>query len=179
MPSSFEPMLPSRRQLLRWASFGIVGLALPLFFFYLSQEYRHKQLISGQGSGQLTTKCDGRAAGIVSSDVDWSRYAYVQYVTELPYLCNTLMLLATLDKLGCRGDRLLLYTNAWTEDLKRKQPQTEAGRLLSLAASKYHAKLQPISVIARYNGDRKSIRVRSFEQLPGTSVSPVTYWFWL
>lgn len=147
-------MLSYRRQLLPLV---IAGLVLSLSLIYFFREYREKHLVAGDGLRQLEAKHDIGPTGVDSSNVDWSRYAYVQYVTELPYLCNTLMLLATLDKLGCRGDRLLLYANEWTKDLKQTQSQTEVGRLLSLAANKYHARLQPISVIARYHGDRKSI----------------------
>ena len=45
---------------------------------------------------------------------DWSRFAYVQYVTNLPYLCNSVMLFESLYRLGSMPDRLLLYPSSFS-----------------------------------------------------------------
>ena len=88
----------------------------------------------------------------VTERVDWSRFAYTQYVThQLPYLCNAVMLFAILDRLGCRAERLMMYPEEWNPD----GSSGDEGRLLKLARDKYKVKLQPIKVQAKYGSERK------------------------
>lgn len=54
-----------------------------------------------------------------SNDVDWRRFAYVQYVTNALYLCNSVMIFEQLHRLGAKPDLLLLYPSIWdTQDFK-------------------------------------------------------------
>lgn len=54
-----------------------------------------------------------------SNDVDWRRFAYVQYVTNALYLCNSIMIFEQLHSLGAKPDLLLLYPSIWdTQDFK-------------------------------------------------------------
>lgn len=78
---------------------------------------------------------------------DWSRYAYVQYVTNTAYLCNSVMLFEQLHRLGSSADRLMMYPN--TFDLAHNT--TEAA-LLRKAATEYKVKLVPIEVKSRTGG---------------------------
>ena len=48
--------------------------------------------------------------------LDWSRFAYVQYVTNLPYLCNSVMLFESLYRLGSKPHRLLLYPSSFSTE---------------------------------------------------------------
>jgi hypothetical protein len=41
--------------------------------------------------------------------VDWSRFAYYQHVTNLTYLCGALQLFSRLEELGCPADRVLSH----------------------------------------------------------------------
>jgi alpha-N-acetylglucosamine transferase len=48
---------------------------------------------------------------IPEGEVDWTKFAYFQYATNTNYLCNTLMLFSTLQKVGSLAERLLLYSS--------------------------------------------------------------------
>lgn len=85
--------------------------------------------------------------------VDWSRFAYTQYVTDTNYLCNSLMLFEALQRLGSKADRLLMYPDDFSvaaDDSSRE------AKLLRIARDKYGAKLRPIQVQSRNGGDGKS-----------------------
>ena len=83
--------------------------------------------------------------------VDWSRFAYVQYVTNLPYLCNSVMLFEALNRLGCMPDRLMMYP----DNFSLEDNSTEAI-LLRKARDEYKVILKPIEVQRRGGNDRKS-----------------------
>ena len=92
----------------------------------------------------------------IANNVDWSRFAYVQYVTNLDYLCNSLMLFATLEKLGCRSERLLMHPLEWTlYDPESGGTLSDEARLLRLARDKFTVSLQPIHLQSKENDDRK------------------------
>ncbi len=82
---------------------------------------------------------------------DWSRFAYVQYVTNLPYLCNSVMLFERLNRLGCMPDRLMMYPDHFSLE----DNSTEAI-LLRKARDQYKVILKPIEVQRRGVNDRKS-----------------------
>ena len=82
----------------------------------------------------------------VAIGIDWSRFAYVQYVTDVEYLCNSLMLFDILDRLGCRADRLMLYPDIWTNATGVEQGGGDEIRLVQLAQERYRVHLQPIKV---------------------------------
>ena len=91
----------------------------------------------------------------VANSVDWHRFAYVQYVTNSQYLCNSLMLFEILDRLKCRSDRLMMFPGSWTTEVDSDRPANDETRLLRLARDKYAVHLQPIEVQSKWNGDRK------------------------
>lgn len=70
-----------------------------------------------------------------------SCFAYSQYATHVPYLCNAVMMFESLHRLGSAADRVLLYNQDWEEGSK-----TYAGRLLSKAKNDFHVKLVPVKV---------------------------------
>ena len=78
---------------------------------------------------------------------DWSRFAYTQYVTSSVYLCNSVMLLEQLHRLGSRADRVLMYPAKMLPD-----PETwddggfRDAELLIKARDEYGVKLKPIQV---------------------------------
>lgn len=64
----------------------------------------------------------------VTNVLDWSRFAYVQYATNLQYLCNSVILFESLHRLGSKPDRLLLYPSSFSTENNGKvsvtlQPQ--------------------------------------------------------
>ena len=86
-----------------------------------------------------------------SNIVDWHRFAYVQYVTNLPYLCNSVMLFESLHRLGCKPDRLMMFPSHFSLE----DNSTEA-LLLRKAREEYSVILSPIEVQRRQGNDRKS-----------------------
>ncbi|CEL11071.1 Putative AlphaN-acetylglucosamine transferase (AFU_orthologue; AFUA_8G02690) [Aspergillus calidoustus] len=76
--------------------------------------------------------------------VDWSRYAYSQYATSSPYLCNAVMVFDALERLGSRAQRVLFYPKDW--DVIVESDHRRDSQLLRLAQEKYKALLIPIEV---------------------------------
>lgn len=76
--------------------------------------------------------------------IDWSRYAYTQYVTSDEYLCNSVMVFEALHRLGSRADRILFYPQDW--DTFVAGPRDRTSQLLLLARDKYGVQLEPIEV---------------------------------
>lgn len=99
----------------------------------------------------LQTSFSSQKDGSADS-IDWSRFAYVQYVTTVPYLCNSVMLFDRLHKFGSRADRLLLYPRQYSLD---EGEGNAAGALLRKARDIYGAILKPIEVEHRESADCK------------------------
>ncbi|GFF54519.1 hypothetical protein IFM46972_10042 [Aspergillus udagawae] len=89
-------------------------------------------------------------AGVVNSwpNIDWSRYAYVQYVTNAEYLCNSVMIFEALHRLGSKAERLMMYPATFSDI----DDSTE-GKLLRKARDQYSVKLTPIQVQSRHGND--------------------------
>jgi hypothetical protein len=85
-------------------------------------------------------------------NVDWSRYAYIQYVTNTEYLCNSVMLFEILHRLGTKADRLMMYPSSMYQDLGAS---TVESQLLLKAQNEYGVHLMPIEVQHRSVGDRE------------------------
>ncbi|OTB01624.1 glycosyltransferase family 8 protein [Hypoxylon sp. CI-4A] len=97
-----------------------------------------------------------------TSDVDWSRYAYTQYVTNAAYLCNSVMIFETLSRLGSKADRVMMYPENMM-DPAEKNPTSEEAKLLVKAREEYKVKLVPVSVQRRSGAD--STWAESFTKL--------------
>ncbi|KAJ5544972.1 hypothetical protein N7535_006641 [Penicillium sp. DV-2018c] len=80
--------------------------------------------------------------------VDWSRFAYTQYVTDTAYLCNSVMLFETLHRLHSKPDRVMMYPSEFPLD-----GNITESRLLRKARDEYNVKLVPIRVQSRASGD--------------------------
>ncbi|KAH8695268.1 alphaN-acetylglucosamine transferase [Talaromyces proteolyticus] len=76
--------------------------------------------------------------------IDWSRYAYTQYVTDEQFLCNSVMVFEALHRLGSRADRILFYPNHW--DTYVSGINDRVSQLLVLARDKYKVQLEPIAI---------------------------------
>ena len=77
-------------------------------------------------------------------NVDWSRYAYSQYATDSPYLCNAVMVFEALSRLGSKADRILLYPQEW--DLQIESSSDRDSQLLVIARDRYNVKLIPAAI---------------------------------
>jgi len=86
--------------------------------------------------------------------VDWSRYAYTQYVTNTAYLCNSVMVFEILHRLGSKADRLMMYPESMHPD---PTSNSQESKLLLKAQNEYGVKLLPIKVQHRSGGDGKSL----------------------
>lgn len=76
--------------------------------------------------------------------VDWSRYAYTQYATSSPYLCNSIMIFESLHRLGSRAERVLFYPYEW--DLEVDDSSDRDSQLLVMARDKYNVQTVPIDI---------------------------------
>jgi hypothetical protein len=89
------------------------------------------------------------------ADIDWSQFAYTQYVTDGQYLCNAVMIFEALNRLGSRPDRLLLYPSYMLHDPSIASNDDLEGEamLLLQARDEYDVKLTPIEVAHRETYD--------------------------
>ena len=100
------------------------------------------------------TNPDGSSKGsemlqepLPTDGINWDDFAYCQYVTNEAYLCNSLMIFASLKSLGAKAQRLMLYPEEWIVG-----DDSGAGKLLAKARDEYDVVLQPIHV-QRFAGE--------------------------
>ncbi|KAK2000300.1 glucose N-acetyltransferase [Colletotrichum falcatum] len=86
------------------------------------------------------------------SDIDWSRFAYVQYVTNSQYLCNSVMFFERLDHVRSKADRVMMYPSAML-DPQATEGTTADAKLVIRARDVYGVKLVPITVQHRQSTD--------------------------
>lgn len=108
---------------------------------------------------------------------DWSRFAYIQYVTNEDYLCNSVMIFEALHRLGSKADRLLMYPQEML-DPEAEYASSHGGKLLIRARDEYNVTLQPIEIQHRDGQDGTFITMSNlqlssdFSQKPGPIPSP-------
>ncbi|KAH6984562.1 nucleotide-diphospho-sugar transferase [Ilyonectria sp. MPI-CAGE-AT-0026] len=105
---------------------------------------------STSGSGSKPTS--HKSLDPSDQDVDWSRFAYTQYVTDTDYLCNSVMIFETLHRLGSKADRVMMYPH-YMLDPKATESAHHAGRLLIKSRDEYQVKLMPIDIQHREGAD--------------------------
>lgn len=93
------------------------------------------------------------------SSIDWSQYAYTQYVTNKDYLCNSVMIFESLHRLKAKADRVIMYPESMMSPTET-EPQSNEAKLLVKARDEYNVKLVPVSVQSRPGGDRMSRNMR-------------------
>lgn len=76
--------------------------------------------------------------------IDWSQFAYSQYVTTQNRLCHSVMIFEALHRLASKPDRVLMYPESWKED----------DILLKHARDAYSVKLIPVPVLISRTPDR-------------------------
>ncbi|RYO82064.1 hypothetical protein DL766_009181 [Monosporascus sp. MC13-8B] len=94
----------------------------------------------------------GAGAPFDERPINWSRFAYTQYVTNEAYLCNSLMIFETLHRLKSKADRVMMYPEEMM-DPAEADPKSEKARLLVKARDQYNVKLVPVAVQRRSGGD--------------------------
>ncbi|CAL3973565.1 hypothetical protein PZA11_005771 [Diplocarpon coronariae] len=126
----------------RVAIFVLISLAIFLHYRTEIHEYHAWTRISGPSCS--LAKPSYPPSSWDSPDVDWSRFAYTQYATNLDYLCNSVMIFETLHRLGSKAERLLLYPSEYSA--KDAISDTPERRLLLKSRREYGVKLVPIAV---------------------------------
>jgi len=129
----------------------IVGVTLLLAYVFARNLYRLST--SRQSPQPDYTAAKNRAPyppAAVGKNVIWTDYAYVQYVTDASYLCNSLMIFEALRRHGTRAELLMLYPQEWEVPGGVFEDETDAtdyeGKLLARARDRYGARLSPIQV---------------------------------
>ncbi|PWY78244.1 nucleotide-diphospho-sugar transferase [Aspergillus heteromorphus CBS 117.55] len=91
---------------------------------------------------------------------DWSRFAYVQYVTNTAYLCNSVMIFETLHRMNSKADRLLMYPAGFPIE-----GDSAESILLRKAHHEYGVKLVPIEVQSKFELGRDYTWAESYTKL--------------
>ncbi|WAO89050.1 Glucose N-acetyltransferase 1 [Fusarium falciforme] len=137
------PLSPSRfmaSKRYRWTA--LAALLTIFFVFFLVQNHDSLPQRLPQGIPSTYTYTGG--------DVDWSRFAYTQYVTNSEYLCNSVMFFESLHRLSSKADRVMMFPSRM---LKGEDDESSDARLLIKARDSYNVKLVPITIQHRDNAD--------------------------
>lgn len=76
---------------------------------------------------------------------DWSRYAYVQYCTDVHSMCNAYMVFEALNRLGSKAERVLLYPEQWNAENDDENDRN--SQLLIRAKANFGVKLKPTQLL--------------------------------
>jgi len=100
--------------------------------------FHSRSLLSGLAHGHFV---HDSLQDDVPANVDWSRYAYAQYVTNEQYLCNSVMIFESLHRVGAKASKVMMYPSHWniTGD-------SQKGKLIRQARDTYGVQLSPIHV---------------------------------
>ncbi|CZR39384.1 hypothetical protein FPRO06_03011 [Fusarium proliferatum] len=128
---SFPPSFVAPKRY-RWAA-GLIFVIF-LFYFFSINGFLYQKPLKFRGS----------------IEVDWSRFAYTQYVTNSDYLCNSVMLFESLHRFSSRADRVMMYPSHMFEANNGSSVDTQ---LLIKARDEYRVKLVPITVQHKDNKD--------------------------
>ncbi|KAB8264203.1 nucleotide-diphospho-sugar transferase [Aspergillus pseudonomiae] len=119
----------------------------------------------------------GRSSVIIifMIDVDWSRYAYVQYVTNTDYLCNSIMIFEALSRMNSQADRLMMFPSNFKLD-----NDTTEGKLLLKARDQCDVQLIPITYDRVLSLDSDATVLQPMDELfllpPCPVAMPRAYW---
>lgn len=91
--------------------------------------------------------------GIHGDEVQWGDFAYVQYVTNENYLCNSLMVLEALHRSGAKADRIMMYPEDWQMAHDDAPIISTEKKLLAQARDSYGVKLVPIKLQSVEKGE--------------------------
>lgn len=130
---------------------NVIGLIFLLLIILFT-----RQLHPSHFEGTLTSWAPTpRLSQYQTGHIDWSRFAYSQYVTGEDVLCNSLMLFESLHRLESKADRVLMHPLGW-QVAEMGNDTDVVGTLLKQAREEYNVKLVPVKVQTRAGGDRKS-----------------------
>ncbi|KAF2440103.1 glycosyltransferase family 8 protein [Karstenula rhodostoma CBS 690.94] len=78
--------------------------------------------------------------------IKWSDFAYVQYVTNPSYLCNSLMIFEALRRYNTKADLLMMYPEQWALPPSVDSKAGNETKLLVQARDVYKARMAPIQI---------------------------------
>ncbi|KAF5665317.1 alpha n-acetylglucosamine transferase [Fusarium heterosporum] len=110
---------------------ALIAAAAVLFILYLFQNQEFTSQTTPSWPFHTTT------------DVDWSRFAYTQYVTNSEYLCNSLMFFESLQRLSSRPDRVMMVPSSM---LDAEMVNSSDAYLINKARDEYSVKIVPITI---------------------------------
>ena len=132
---------------------GLALLMIVVFFFFRSPVLETRYHITTAAPTQYqnatlvpTTDCLPPGPEPVHDDVNWGDFAYVQYVTNEKYLCNSLMIFEALYRLNAKADLLMLYPQNWQVPDNDGSESEYESKLLAEARDLYKVILKPIEV---------------------------------
>lgn len=130
----------------RWIATAVV---CGFLFFIVQNYHRISSPFLVELSDRQNTRLDTTTIPSLQSDnINWSRFAYIQYVTNSEYLCNSVMLFETLHRLGSVAGRVMMYPSHMF-DPYGADAETNDARLIMKARDEYKVKLMPITVQRR------------------------------
>ncbi|KAI9157952.1 Glucose N-acetyltransferase 1 [Paramyrothecium foliicola] len=140
----------------------ITFCALSSLFLYRDLWDLAKKQLKTPNHSNVSADANAGSKGGVSdaSAVDWSRFAYTQYVTNSDYLCNSVMFFEALHRLSSRADRVMMYP---AQMLDADHHPSEDAHLLYKARDEYNVKLVPI--IVQHRDGQDSTWADSFTKL--------------
>ncbi|KAH7317130.1 nucleotide-diphospho-sugar transferase [Stachybotrys elegans] len=111
-------------------------------------------LLYRDSAASLSPRPNALLANLRSDEpgIDWSAYAYTQYVTNSEYLCNSVMLFEALHRLGSKADRVLMYPSNMVDPGAVRGESSDA-RLVLKARDEFNVNLVPISIQHRDGSD--------------------------
>lgn len=142
-----------------FATTFLITIVLSIHFIDLTNISHAVKQATKQSSSPSESTTPSEPTLEAEDRVTWSDFAYIQYVTNENYLCNSLMILESLHRLQSKADRVMMYPQEW-KIADGIQTGTETGtqletsrRLLIQARDEYNTKLIPISVQHLAKGD--------------------------
>ena len=134
-----------------WRTVLVIAILLMManLFSPAKEQLKHHGFIKGDSNSLDVSNggANGPDGTPAMNDVDWSQYAYCQYVTTEEYLCNSVMIFESLVRLKAKAERLMMYPEEWVVG-----NDTPAGRLLAKARDEYEVRLVPIHIL-HYNDE--------------------------
>ncbi|KAJ4299891.1 U1 small nuclear ribonucleoprotein C [Kalmusia sp. IMI 367209] len=157
-PIQFSNWLVSRR--VRTAIIASLSLLLfcLVFFQYPDIHERVRDFAyNATGSALPTCNCSTvQSSSEALVDVDsntsleppirWSDFAYVQYVTNPSYLCNSVMIFEALRRHNTKADLLMMYPQQWELPAEIGADPSFETEMLVQARDKWKVKMAPIQV---------------------------------
>lgn len=129
--------------------------AIILFYVFLEVTYHHNGPVSTPVWSFMSSHENSSLGVVAAGSVDWSEFAYVQYVTDSDYLCNSVMIFEALQRFASRPDRLIMYPSSMMA-ANASLDNSDDARLLIKARDEYNVRLRPVEVQYRSGSERKS-----------------------